>query len=306
MDAPSGTVFDIMRFSTRDGPGIRTTVFLKGCPLACWWCHNPESQAAQPELMYRANLCIACLACAAACPHGAISAGGDGVLTDLARCVLCGTCLAECHAEARQIVGRQMSVAQALAEIRKDVAFYDESGGGVTFSGGEPLMQAEFLAAMLHACKQEGIHTALDTSGSAPWEVIDGLRADVDLFLYDIKALDDATHQKYTGVSNRRILENLRRLSGLGHTVRVRVPLIPGINDSPQAIQALAVFVDSLPARPEVELLAYHRSGVEKYLRLGRAYALEGLIPPDEIQVSEAIEEVRSGKEITPNDLVLF
>jgi pyruvate formate lyase activating enzyme len=288
MNAPTGIVFDIMRFSTRDGPGIRTTVFLKGCPLACWWCHNPESQNPAPELMVRANLCIDCLACMEACPEGAITPTKASVVTDPERCTLCGTCLEVCHAEARQIVGREMDVEQVMVEIRKDLAFYDESGGGVTFSGGEPLMQAGFVAALLQACKLEGIHTALDTSGSAPWEAVDSLRSDVDLFLYDLKALDDEIHLRYTGVSNRRILDNLIRLSGHRHTIRVRIPLIPGINDSLEVLQALAEFVNCLPNRPEVELLPYHLTGVEKYHRLGRVYALEGLQP----MVNEELQRI--------------
>jgi pyruvate formate lyase activating enzyme len=284
----TGIVFDIQRFSTRDGPGIRTTVFLKGCPLSCWWCHNPESQKRQPELFYRANLCIACQACLEACPQGAISLTPQGVLTDPDKCTLCETCLEYCYSDARQVVGKVMNVAQVMGEIRKDLPFYEQSGGGVTFSGGEPLNQSGFLARLLQECKQDGLHTVVDTSGFAPWSVIDGLRALVDLFLYDIKLIDEAAHLSYTGVLNQLILDNLHRLCASGQAVRVRVPIIPGINDSPAELRRLREFIAALPNEPEVELLPYHTSGVEKYRRLGREYALEGLAAMQ----SEELEKV--------------
>jgi pyruvate formate lyase activating enzyme len=282
---PSGIVFDIMRFSTRDGPGLRTTVFLKGCPLACWWCHNPESQRPERELMLRPNLCIGCMACLEACPQGAIHSTGLGLITDLEMCQLCGTCLESCYSDARQMVGREMTVSQVMAEIRKDIPFYDESSGGVTFSGGEPLMQNEFLGALLRVCKVEGLHTTVDTCGSVPWSVIDDMRENVDLFLYDLKALDEEIHLKYTGVSNQRILENLVKLSERKQRVRVRAPLIPGINDSLDDLRRLGDFIAGLPNPVEVELLPYHTVGVEKYRRLGRNYLLDGLQPyPQELE----------------------
>jgi pyruvate formate lyase activating enzyme len=282
---PSGIVLDIMRFSTKDGPGLRTTVFLKGCPLSCWWCHNPESQRPERELMVRPNLCIGCLACLEACPEGAILLTADGPVTDLQKCQQCGTCLEVCYSDARQIAGRVMNVSQVMAEIRKDIPFFDESGGGVTFSGGEPLMQSEFLGALLRACKVEDLHTAVDTCGSVPWSVIDDLRAHVDLFLYDLKALDDEIHVKYTGVSNQRILDNLVKLSKREQAVRVRAPLIPGINDSLDDLRRLGDFIAGLPNLVEVELLPYHTAGVEKYRRLGRDFPLDGVQPyPEEME----------------------
>jgi pyruvate formate lyase activating enzyme len=276
----TGIVFDLMRFSTRDGPGIRTTVFLKGCPLSCLWCHNPESQRLHPELMFRPNLCISCLACIDACEQGGITLEDGVITTDLESCILCEACVAACYSDAREIVGQKMSVVEVMAEIRKDLVFYDESGGGVTFSGGEPLLQTDFLLALLQACKAEGIHTAVDTSGYAAWEEFEAISPYVDLFLYDLKTIDDAVHIQATGVSNALILSNLSKLSQRGSNLRVRVPVIPGINDSPEAIQSLGEFLAALPHPPVVELLPYHLSGVEKYHRLGRSYQLEDIQPP--------------------------
>ena len=288
-----GTVFDIMHFSTRDGPGIRTTVFLKGCPLSCEWCHNPESQQLGPELMLRPNLCIACEACLPACPEGAISRQGDEYITDRSICNLCGICVEACNADARAIVGGEMSVAEVMAEIEKDVIFFDESGGGVTFSGGEALLQREFLLELLQACKQKGIATAVDTSGFATWQVIDSVRPFVDLFLYDLKVMDEEQHRKFTGVSNRLILANLRRLSELGHAIILRMPLIPGVNDSPEAIRAVGQFASSLPNLQHLEILPYHQAGVEKYRRLDKEYGLSDLVPPTGEHINAVAGELR-------------
>jgi pyruvate formate lyase activating enzyme len=287
----TGIVFDIMHFSTRDGPGIRTTVFLKGCPLHCAWCHNPESQSIKPELMLRPNLCISCETCVSVCPEGAISIAGDTYVTDRLKCTLCGTCVDACTSEARQIVGREMTVEQVMAEIMKDIAFFDESGGGVTFSGGEPLLQRDFLLALLKACREKGIHTAIDTSGFATWTVIDSVRDNIDLFLYDLKVLDDKIHRETTGVSNELILSNLRRLSELGHAIILRMPLIPGVNDSEQAIQAAGQLAAELPHLLSLEILPYHQAGVEKYRRLDREYNLQELVPPAGERV-EALAQV--------------
>lgn len=282
-----------MHFSTRDGPGIRTTVFLKGCPLHCEWCHNPESQLSGPELMLRPNLCILCDACLPACPQGAIIRQGDEYITDRARCDLCGKCVEVCNADARAIVGREMTVSEVMAEIEKDVVFFDQSGGGVTFSGGEALLQRQFLLELLKACKGRGIHTALDTSGFAAWAVMEAVRPYVDLFLYDLKAMDDEQHRRYTGVSNRLILSNLRRLSELGHAIILRMPLIPGVNDTPQAIQAAGEFAASLPHLLHLEVLPYHQAGVEKYRRLDKGYLLTDMIPPSAEKVSAIAGELR-------------
>jgi pyruvate formate lyase activating enzyme len=293
----TGIVFDIKRFSIHDGPGIRTTVFFKGCPLSCWWCHNPESQAPGPELALRAHRCIRCQACPPVCTQGAISWNGNLAATDREKCTLCGDCVEACYAEAREIVGREMTVAQVMSEIEKDLAFYDQSGGGVTFSGGEPLAQSGFLRALLQACQEKEIHTAVDTCGFAAWDALDKVRGHVDLFLYDLKLMDDGRHQRYTGVSNRLILDNLRLLSSLGHNISIRVPIIPGINDDEEDIRQLAAFAAALPGLasaastdgpgPQVAILPYHRAAAEKCNRLDRAYDLPETSPPSEERMAE-------------------
>ena len=288
-----GIVFDIMHFSTHDGPGIRTTVFLKGCPLSCAWCHNPESQSRGLELMLRPNLCIACEACITACPEGAISLNDGAIVTDRSKCNLCGICVEVCNAEARAMVGRELSVDEVMAEILKDVIFYDESGGGVTFSGGEALMQPDFLLELLQACKEKGVHTAVDTCGFANWGVIERVRSFVDLFLYDLKTLDEEAHRQYTGVPNRPILANLRRLSELGHSVILRMPLIPGVNDSEEAIQAVGQFAASLPNLARLDILPYHEAGVEKYRRLDKVYSLAEITPPSDGRVAAVASVLR-------------
>jgi pyruvate formate lyase activating enzyme len=278
----TGLVFDIKKFSIHDGPGIRTTVFFKGCPLRCSWCHNPEGLALGQEMTFWANRCIRCGACLPICAQSAISWNGDVPSADREKCTLCGACVEVCYAEAREIVGREMTVAQVMAEIERDVAFYDESGGGVTFSGGEPLLQPEFLIALLRACKEKEIHTVLDTSGCSPWEILDGVREYVDLFLYDLKLVDEARHRKFTGVFNGPILRNLQMLSTRGHNIILRAPIIPGINDDDKDIRQAGAFAAALPCLNEVDVLPYHRAGTEKYSRLHKVYDLPETHPPSD------------------------
>jgi len=287
MDTQRGTVFDIKRFSIHDGPGIRTTIFLKGCPLRCQWCHNPESQDPRPELILRAERCIGCGACVEACETGAVYVEDGRIFTDRTRCTRCGACTEVCYAEAREMAGQEMSVETVMAEIERDVAFYDTSGGGVTFSGGEPLMQPEFLLALLRACRERGIHTVVDTCGYGPWEAVEAVAEETDLFLYDLKLMDDAKHRRYTGASNRRILDNLRRLSELGASIRLRVPVIPGVNDDGEEMHRLGTFAARLPNVTRVDLLPYHPTGKGKYERLGREYPLPDLRPPSEERIRE-------------------
>jgi pyruvate formate lyase activating enzyme len=270
MHMEKGLIFDIKRFAIHDGPGIRTTVFFKGCPLSCWWCHNPESQSPSPELMVRPTRCIeGCRECCSCCHVQAISKG-NGIVVEREKCDVCMACVETCPSEALQMVGRVARVEELIAEIEKDIVFFDESKGGVTFSGGEPLMQPTFLASLLRACKKRGIHTSLDTSGHAPFHTIEGILDTVDLFIYDIKLLDEESHKMYTGVSNRLILKNLEKLTKLHDDVEVRVPLIPHITDTEENISSLPMFLSSLDKVRNVVLLPYHNSAKKKYEGLDR------------------------------------
>lgn len=290
----TGTIFDIRRFSIHDGPGIRTTVFFKGCPLSCQWCHNPESQARQPELWFRSQRCIRCAACLTVCEQGAISLDGDFPTSDPEKCTLCGTCATACATEAREIVGREMSVGQVIAEVERDLIFYEETNGGVTFSGGEPLLQAAFLKELMLEFREREIHIALDTCGYSNWKAFDCLRHLVDLFLFDLKLIDDVKHRKYTGVSNRPILNNLQQLTREGHALILRLPVIPGITDSNHDLSQIGQFVAALPGRPPVEILPYHSTGVAKYQRLGKKYLLHTLPFPSSERMSEIAETLQS------------
>ena len=222
-----------------------------------------------------------------ACTHGAISLSGDSVITDDARCVVCGDCVQVCQAEAREIIGRRATVAEVMAEVEKDIVFYDESGGGVTFSGGEPLMQADFLRALLQSCEEQEIHTAVDTSGLAAWKTLQSVSEHVDLFLYDLKLMDDEKHRRFTGVSNDLILSNLRALASQGSAITVRVPIIPGVNDDDENISRLGEFVASLSRVPPVSILPYHKAGADKYARLNKTYALLQTQSPSDERLTE-------------------
>ncbi|MCE1252504.1 MAG: glycyl-radical enzyme activating protein [Anaerolineae bacterium] len=275
-----GVIFDIRKFSIQDGPGIRTTVFFKGCPLSCWWCHNPESQSPQIGRMDRSARCQHCGACVQACPQQAIHLGQTGPVTEADLCTLCGLCTTVCYSEAREMTGQVMNLAEVMAQIRADIPFYDESKGGVTFSGGEPLMQPDFLLALLQACRREEIHTALDTSGYAAWPVLERVLPYVNLVLYDLKTMDEKTHRHYTGVSNRLILENLQKISSTGKNIIIRMPIVPGINDKPEQLEAAGQFMADLPTLDHVDLLAYHSSATTKYEGLGLSYRLPEVVSP--------------------------
>ena len=288
----SGVVFNIMRFALHDGPGIRTTLFLKGCPLSCWWCHNPESQDFALSPMYFANRCRLCYDCVAACSHGAIRFV-DGKPVTAADCTRCGDCAEACVAGARQLAGQRMTVAEVLAECERDVVLFDESGGGVTVSGGEPLSQPDFTEALLAGCRERRIHTALDTCGFAGREVALRVSRFADVVLYDLKLLDSAAHRKFTGVPNETILANLAALTEAGRNLIVRVPLIPGVNDHPENLAALADFVWRLGLR-RIDLLPYHKIGMDKYGRLEREHPLAGVEPLPAAEVSRIASDLAS------------
>jgi pyruvate formate lyase activating enzyme len=275
-----GRMFNIEKYAIHDGPGIRTTVFFKGCPLRCWWCHNPEGQSPRSELIYRENRCIGCGECVENCTRKALSLLSQHATLNRASCNMCGICSQMCPSEALSVVGKEMSVEEMIKEIERDRVFYDESGGGATFSGGEPLLQPDFLDAILQECNERRIHTTLDTSGYASHEVIDKICGKVDLFLYDIKTMDTANHRKYTGVSNKLILQNLKRLAKNGSNIVISLPIIPRINDDEENILRTGEFISSLPGVEQVSLLPYHRTGVDKYKSLGRPYRLNGIRPP--------------------------
>ena len=268
-----GRVFDVQRYSVHDGPGIRTTVFLKGCPARCPWCHNPESQSFSPEVLVVETRCISCGSCARVCPRGAPRAGSP-------LCTACGACVEACPSGARRLAGRETTVKELMEEILRDRVFYDESGGGVTVSGGEPLAQPEFLAALLAACRAASLHSAVDTCGFAPRERLLALVPLVDLFLFDVKLVDDARHRALTGLPAAPILDNLRALAAAGARLWIRVPVIPGLTDDAADVAATAALLAGLPGIGKVCLLPYHATGARKSARLGRSYPLDELAPP--------------------------
>lgn len=290
----SGLVFNIQRYSLHDGPGIRTTVFLKGCPLCCSWCHNPEGIAPRKELLVVESRCIACGQCRSACPFGETLGGGVVLPTRNEPCTYCGACVEACPTGARQMVGREMTVGEVMGEILKDRIFHEESAGGVTFSGGEPLRQPEFLLGLLEACHAQGIRTALDTCGFGCTDHLLTAARLSEVVLYDLKLMDDARHREHTGVSNRPILENLKALDEIHRNIWIRIPVVPGVNDDEGNFQAIARFVTDLHGVRQVNLLPYHATGVQKHRRLGGHYSLGEVRPPSPERLQQAVELFRA------------
>jgi pyruvate formate lyase activating enzyme len=277
----SGLIFDIKRYCINDGPGIRATIFFKGCPLRCRWCHNPESIAPQIEKLYTAARCIRCNECVEACAVSACRPGTDGIVTDPELCTLCGRCAAACPTLAMQLSGRSYCVAELLAILEKERHLFDQSGGGVTCSGGEPLLQAPFLREFLRACGERQIHRAVDTSGFAPWEILEEIAAYTDLFLYDLKLINSERHRQYTSVDNTLILANLQRLAAIGAAVQIRLPLIGGVNVDDDNIEATARFVSGLAGEKKiVNLLPFHDVARGKDQKLGQERNLAGMYAP--------------------------
>ena len=252
------TVFDIERNSYVDGPGIRTTVFFKGCNLACAWCHNPESQSPKPQMMFYKNKCTGCGKCREKCPNS------------MEKCDLCGRCSLFCPQDARDICGKEYTVDEVLKEVLKDKSFYETSGGGVTFSGGECMLRIDFLAELLKRCKENGIHTAVDTAGHVPFEFFERIIPYTDLFLYDVKCFDSDKHRQYTGVENQLILKNLKSLLAKSTPVWIRIPIIPTVNDTEEELQRIKEYLSSCGIPEKVELLPYHAMGEHKYAAIGK------------------------------------
>jgi pyruvate formate lyase activating enzyme len=278
--ATIGRVFNIQRCSVHDGPGIRTTVFLKGCPLSCTWCHNPEGIDEAPVLMINADRCLTCGACSDACPVEEGGAAPAGQLWNRGACTRCGSCVEACPADARELAGRDYSADELIDELERDRVFFDTSGGSVTFSGGEPLAQAAFLSDCLRECRQRGLHTTVDTCGLAPRKDLLEAAKLSDLVLYDLKHLDPVRHRSETGADNRLILDNLRALSESEEEIWVRVPLIPGFNDDAANIEATGAFLEGLPRRHRVFVLPYHGIANGKRSRLEETTAESGLQSP--------------------------
>jgi pyruvate formate lyase activating enzyme len=268
MAASQPTIFAIKRYAIHDGPNIRTTVFLKGCPLSCWWCHNPEGMSPAIDMITVADRCVGCGYCADQCPQQALAVTAAGPVRDQVRCRRCGNCIEICPALVYETTGWTTSISEVMAEIKKDLPFHDHSGGGVTFSGGEPLFQPEFLIGLLKECGKLDIHRAVDTSGFAPTATILEVARHTDIFLFDLKLMDNDRHRLYTGVANDLIHTNITALARKGCRIRIRLPLIPGVNDDNENITHTGSFVAGLPGVTEIDLLPYHRSAETKYRKL--------------------------------------
>jgi pyruvate formate lyase activating enzyme len=277
-------ITDIQRFSIHDGPGIRTLVFFKGCSLRCRWCQNPECINLKPELKFDVESCIGCLKCIKACKRNAISISGGVLITDKNLCISCGLCTKVCYSKARELVGKSRTVKEVYEIVKRDKIFYENSGGGITLSGGEPLLNWKFSVDLLKKCKDNGINTAMETSGYALWKNFKSVLRYIDYLLIDIKHINPDIHKKYTGKSNKIILENLSKISGLNKKVFIRYPLIPGINDDGYVLKGIAKIARDINA-VEVHVLPYHLFGVSKYKALNKNYLLSSLEPSPEEQV---------------------
>jgi len=302
----TGRLFDIQRFSIHDGPGIRTTVFFKGCPLRCVWCHNPEGIHPANHLSFLPDKCIGCGWCFSVCPNRAHAMVAGRHVLDRERCEVCGRCAEKCYAGAIEIVGRTATVEEVVGEVLRDRPFYETSGGGMTLSGGEPLMQIDFAAALLQAAKTHDLHCAVETCGQASWECFSRILEHVNLFLYDVKETDPTRHKEYTGADNELILENLRRLHDSGAAILMRLPIAPGLNDRPGHLEAAADLAASLPDLLGVEIMPYHRLGLSKRDRLGLAetntcpFEVE---TPDQQTVTGWIHRLRARGATVINDI---
>lgn len=290
----TGVVFNIQRYSVNDGPGIRTTVFMKGCPLDCLWCHNPESKSMNPELFFNSDKCIGCEACKMICLNNCHRFSNSGHMLNRERCSSCGRCANVCAGGALVLTGKKMTVDEVISEVRKDEPFYSESGGGMTVSGGEPFMQYLFLSNLLHTAKAQGLHICLETCGYTDFEKIRAVEPYVDTFLYDFKETDEARHKKCTGVSNERIIQNLIMLNDLSADIILRCPIIEGLNDRTDHFSGIAGIAEKCRSIRRIDIEPYHPLGKSKCRDLGKDYPLSDMNFPDKNLVLEWIERIRS------------
>ena len=294
----SGTVFDIQGYSIHDGPGIRTTVFISGCPLRCQWCQNPESNTVQPKLMFFRHKCAGpgCGKCQRACPNGAVIVSGEEIINDRTKCTACGKCVDVCPAKAREISGKVMTAQEVFERVNADRIFYTSSGGGVTLSGGDVLAQPSFSEEILRLCKEAGLSTAIETCGFGSWETLLRILNYTDLVLYDIKHMDPEKHRQGAGTDNKLILDNAKRIRNtLGKDMAIRVPLIPGYNDDRKNMEELALFVlNQLDRSVCINLLPYHRLGEAKHEHLEDGFTGPGILPPSDSRMNELREYLAS------------
>lgn len=288
-------LFDIKRYAINDGPGIRVTIFLKGCLLSCDWCHNPESQSPKVQKMYTESKCMGCGECVEACPEDACKLTPNGIVTDTDACLLCGKCADVCPTKATEMSGELQTVEQIMEAIEKERVFFEQSGGGVTFSGGEPLLYSDFLIQLLDACGERNIHRVVDTSGFAKKETLLEVAKRTEHFLYDLKMMDDEKHKEYTGVGNEQILENLKSLAETGASINIRIPLIKGVNDDQKNIMKTATFISSLAGdKKKINILPYHNIAAKKYEKLGGKYNENGMEEPSEEEQQKIISTFES------------
>lgn len=291
-----GQVFNIQRYSTHDGPGVRTTVFLKGCPLRCYWCQNPESQSLEPVLMIKKDRCAGCGRCIPVCPQKANHFEDGIAVTDRSLCTVCGRCVKTCFNKVRSVEGEPMTVKQVIDKVKRDYNLFCNSGGGMTISGGACEMQPEFTVNLLKAAHDEGIRTAVEMEGAFPWQTVQAIAEHCDLVMYDIKHMDNVKHKAGTKVSNEKILDNAKRLVKMGKSMKFRTPLIPGFNDSPESVAAIAHFIrDELGLSPTEfhELLGYNNLGEDKYERLD----MQGICPKNKRQSEDYLAELNAIRE---------
>lgn len=292
-DCARGIITDIQRYSVHDGPGIRTVVFFKGCPLRCQWCQNPETNDRNRQIIYYSDLCIGCGKCAKACPTNCISLRENGFIRDMANCRTCGKCVEVCPTEARMFIGKEVSSDEVIQRVIRDEQFYKSSGGGVTLSGGEVLTQPPFAAELLSNLKDLGIHTAIETSGYSDKESFLKVIKKTDLILFDVKHTDAALHKKYTGVDNKRILENLYAAAGIGKIIIIRVPLIPQVNDDRKTLQSIGNLTREINAE-EIHVLPFHQMGKSKWKGLQKEYYFQEVAPYSKEKLREIEEFLES------------